>query len=109
LSREELDLLEARNAAHTKLLKGELEIVDILSKATTPESGYELSEGYFTATQFKDDHSELSRYSSEQVGKCLKKLGYIGARKKVPNTASVATFYKLPYRKWLGNSANSAS
>lgn len=108
LSREELEQLEARNVAHTKLLKGELEIVDILSKATTPENGYELGEGYFTPTQFKDDHSELSRYSSEQVGKVLKKLGYVVARKRVPNTNSVATFYKLPYRKWLGNSANSA-
>lgn len=108
LSREELEQLEARNVAHTKLLKGELEIVDILSKATTPENGYELGEGYFTPTQFKEEHSELNRYSSEQVGKVLKKLGYVVVRKRVPNTSSVATFYKLPYRKWLGNSALSA-
>lgn len=100
LTREEQEELELRNSAHTKLLKGEEEIRDILSTSQTPENGFELGEEYLTVTMFKSAHSELQYLSSECVGKVLKKLGYSPIRKKLGN--SVSTVYKLPYRKWLG-------
>lgn len=100
LTIEEQEALELRNSAHTKLLKGEEEIRDILSTNQTPESGFELGEEYLTVTMFKSAHSELQYLSSECVGKVLKKLGYTPIRKKLGNC--VTTVYKLPYRKWLG-------
>jgi len=101
LTREEQEELELRNSAHTKLLKGEEEIRDILSLNQTPEDGFELGEEYITVTTFKSYHSELNYLSSESVGKVLKKLGYTPERKKLKN--GVYTVYKLPYRKWTGS------
>ena len=101
LTRDEQAQLEERNKLHSKMLKGEQETIDLLNYNLTPEQGFELGTEYITVTNFKAAHSELSRYSSEQIGKVLKKIGYTPIRKKI--TGSVLTVYKLPYKKWKGN------
>ena len=106
LTREEQAELAERNETHTKPLNGEQEVADILSHCKTPEDGYELGTEYITATQFKVQHSALSKYSSSQIGKALRKLGYEPIRKKLEGT--VVTVYVLPYKKYTANGYKSA-
>ena len=71
LTHEELQELSKRNFNHAKLLKGEQEVIDIMSIFS--ESA--VMERY-TITEFKNSHPELQKYTSQQIGKVLTKLGY---------------------------------
>lgn len=103
LTREEQEQLNARNLLHSKPLKGETEIADILSNNLTPEHGYELGEEFITATEFIAKYSELRGISSIQAGKVLKKLGYNKITRKICGIPT--TVYKLPYKKWINNNS----
>lgn len=105
LTPEERQELDSRNELHTKPMKGEAEVMDVLAEQETPAPGYVLGEEYTTVANFIKSHSELNKFTAEQVGKVLVKLGYTSVRKKLPKSRSVATVYMLPYRKYIGNSA----
>lgn len=63
--------LKVRNGDHAKLLKGEQEVIDILSRFETLETEKT------TITDFKEAHPELRYYTAVQIGKVLSKLGYV--------------------------------
>ena len=68
LSKEEQNQLYERNAIHEKQLKGEAEIMDILSmgKSVVKE---------MTITEFQAEHEILKKYSVQQIGQVLNKIG----------------------------------
>lgn len=101
LSKQEETELAERNKKHSKPLKGEQEVADIIAAAYITDNRYSTLFGWFTPTQFREDHLDsLRNYSAVQIGKCLLKLGYEQKRKKV--NGSVCSAYYLPYRKWNG-------
>lgn len=71
-SREELD---SRNKEHEKELKGEREVVDVLTVYSDKENPF-VQWRLMTVTQFKDKHPQLNKYTAVQIGKVLAKLGY---------------------------------
>lgn len=70
LTREEQARLALRNIEHEKLLPGQAEVMDVLSK-DDPDLAY----CDVTVTDFKNAHRELSHYSVDQIAKALNKLG----------------------------------
>ena len=67
LTKEEQNKLYERNTKHEKQLKGEAEILDILSlnMNNTKE---------MTITEFQEEHEVLKKYSVQQIGQVLNKL-----------------------------------
>ena len=52
---------------------------------------------YQTVTDFKNRHDEyLHNYSSQQIAKVLKKLGYSVIRKRINGDLNPCKYYKLP-------------
>lgn len=101
LDENEKNLLNARNLEHTKLLKGEQEVADILAMELEPESGCTIHERYITVTDFiKDNDAVLRKYTAEQVGRALTKLGYPVIRKKIKG--DVNKFRLLPWKVITG-------
>lgn len=89
LTHSELKELEERNRSHEKLLKGEQEVRDILSRfGKNPETEW------ITVTDFKKNYDELKYYSAIQIGKVLNKLGY--EQKKIRKDDDVTRGYNLP-------------
>ena len=82
--KEELD---NRNQEYTKPMKAEDEVIDILSKLNMDRqktsANYKIIDEYMTVTEFMSYHSELNKYTAEQVGKVLTKLGYESQKKKL--------------------------
>lgn len=103
LTREEQEQLDARNLLHSKPLKGEIEISEILSYNLMAERGYELGEEHITTTEFINKYSELRGISAVQAGKVLKKLGYNKIQMKIGGIPT--SVYKLPYKKWINNNS----
>jgi predicted P-loop ATPase len=99
LTPDELQQLDERNARHTKPLKGETEIRDILAEEQTPKEGMQITQKWLTSTQFRNLHGELERYSAVEIGKALEKLGYPAQAKKI--NGSVAQVRLLPDREWI--------
>lgn len=95
---QERQALEQRNAAHTKPMKGEIEVLDVISKNTiVDESKYKVEWRNVSVTQFKDDNiEELGKYSAAEIAKVLEKHGYIS--KIVRQGNSTAKVRTLPYR-----------
>lgn len=89
LTHSELKALEVRNRDHAKLLKGEQEVLDILThfKDITETEP-------ITITEFRMNHNELKGYSSLQIGKVLNKLGY--EQKYIKKDGITARAYSLP-------------
>lgn len=97
LTREEVEQLNSLNKNHSKALKGEQEIADILSMIQEPRNGYEIREEYFTATDFKMRYSdELRNFTADNIGRVLRKLGYEPRKMRMDGVPS--TVYKLPAR-----------
>lgn len=103
LTREEQEQLDARNLLHSKPLKGEIEISEILSYNLMAERGFELGEEHITTTEFINKYSELRGISAVQAGKVLKKLGYNKIQMKIGGIPT--SVYKLPYKKWINNNS----
>lgn len=97
-SEQERQALEQRNAAHTKTMKGEIEVLDVISKNTiVDESKYKVEWRNVSVTQFKEDNiEELGKYSAAEIAKVLEKHGYIS--KIVRQGSSTAKVRTLPYR-----------
>ena len=81
-------------------MTAEREVEDLLSSICNGNYEYKL----LTATEFKDQHTALSKYSSVQIGKCLNKLGYECERKRINKT--IKRVYTLPVLKtnWINYS-----
>ena len=87
--KEELD---SRNEIYTKPMKAEDEVIDILAKLNVERqitsSNFTITDEYMTVTEFISQHNELNKYTTEQVGKVLTKLGYESQRKKTNGRAT---------------------
>lgn len=68
LTKQEQNQLYERNVRHEKQLNGEAEILDILSTNTS-----NMKE--MTITEFQTEHEILKKYSVQQIGQVLNKLG----------------------------------
>ena len=83
-TRQELD---NRNEEYTKPMKAEDEVIDILSRLNMEKSiqstTYTVTDEYMTVTEFISQHTSLNKYTTEQVGKVLTKLGYNSQKKKL--------------------------
>lgn len=99
LTNNERTELEKRNSSFVKLMKGEKEVIDILTELQEIERIKPNSIEYrlVTTTEFKNAHFELARYSSVQIGRVLNKLGIQEVRKKV--CGQVNRLKKLPFVK----------
>ena len=53
-----------------------------------PAKSYKIQEEYMTVTEFMKHHSELSKYTANQISIVLNKLGYESQRKKVNGKAT---------------------
>ena len=96
-SNEEKTEVDERNKQHQKPLKGEQEVIDILSN-TEDKPPFMITEyKKISVTEWINQYPELKKYSSVLIGKVLKRLGIKSERKKVLNT--VCTLYYLPVRK----------
>ena len=96
-------LLDSRNEEYTKPMKAEDEVIDILAmladEKAHPKGNYVVVEEYMTVTEFKGDYPELNKYSADQIGRVLSKLGYDKRKKRIGDQ----TLYMriLPKRKFL--------
>lgn len=97
LSDDESSELAERNTQHTKQLKGEQEVIDILAAADNNPPFIITVYKKITVTDWIKEHDELKKYSAVQIGKVLKKLGINSERKKV--MGSTSTIYYLPVRR----------
>ena len=112
LSEDEKQELDERNKSYTKPMKGEQEVEDILVAQSTPEQYYEIEEKEMTTTEFKSEHSELSKYSTAQVAKVLEKLGYkmyVKHYVKPDGSRSSKKVRKLPHKKYISCGYNSST
>ena len=96
LTRDEQKQLAQRNGEHERKLRGEDEIIDILSMAEIDGSGYTME--YITASQFKMEHDILRGYSVEQIGRVLDKLGRKKEYKRINGKAQKVRY--LPKRTY---------
>lgn len=95
---DELKALEQRNAAHSKPMKGEIEVLDVLAEQSIEESGYVVEWQEMTVTEFKEHNPALSRYSAAEIAKVLEKHGY--TQKVVKRGSSTAKVRTLPYKTY---------
>ena len=96
LTKEERQALEARNCYHEKPLKAQEEIEDILADAEQDPNGFEWR--YVTVSEFKEEYSSLHRYSVNQIGTALNKLGIKTERPRADGKQEKRR--KLPCHKW---------
>ena len=99
LTAEEKKLLDERNQHFMKPLRAEEEVLDILAEEQRAETGYTCTIEPMTVTQFIQRHSSLSRYSSAEVGKILKKHGYESKRKKI--AGKIDRYLDLPIKRYV--------
>lgn len=88
--------LDNRNQEHEKELKGEREVVDVLTMCSNMNDPF-VQWQLVTVTQFKDNHPQLNKYTSAQIGKVLAKLGYKSHWKTIGNSRGKC--FKLPLDK----------
>ena len=89
LTHNEIKALELRNRDHAKLLKGEQEVLDILTRFNDIAETETV-----TITEFRMRYPELKGYTSLQIGKVLNKLGY--EQKFIKKDGITARAYALP-------------
>lgn len=98
---DELKALEQRNAAHSKPMKGEIEVLDVLAEQSIEQSGYVVEWRGMTVTEFKEHNPALSRYSAAEIAKVLEKHGYTQkVVKRGSSTAKVRTLPCKTYTQW---------
>ena len=98
LTNEEKKLLDERNQNFMKPLKAEDEVLDVLAEEQRPEPNHICTTERMTVTQFINNHSCLSRYSSAEVGKILKKHGYFSKMSKV--NGKMSRLIELPVKHY---------
>ena len=102
LTIEEKKLLDERNQRFTKSLRAEDEVLDILDKLQRKENGYICSTKKMTVTEFMREN-DLTKFNSAEVGKILKKHGYISKLQKI--SGKPTRVLDLPI-KYSGNPYN---
>lgn len=96
LTKDEQAQLAERNTAHEKPLKAQVEIEDILGGAEAEPRTYTWR--YMTVSDFKSEYPTLDRYTAEQIGRALEKLGIQAERKYIEGKQS--NFRWLPHHNW---------
>ena len=96
LSAAEQALLAKRNASHEKPVKAQREVEDILSSAEERRQHYEWR--YATVTEFKAENPALTRYSANQIGHALDRVGIRMERRCVNRRQIKAR--RLPMRRF---------
>ena len=81
-----------------KPLKAEGEVLDVLEEEQRPEPNYTCTKERMTVTQFIQCHNSLSRYSSAEVEKILKKHGYFSKMCKV--NGKMSRLIELPVKHY---------
>lgn len=99
LTTEEKKLLDERNQHFMKPLRAEEEVLDILDKLQREENGYICSTKKMTVTEFMREN-DLTKFTSAEIGKILKKHGYISKLQKINGTPT--RVLELPV-KYSGN------
>lgn len=96
LSRDEQKQLASRNTGHGKELKGESEVMDILTQADNDPNHWEYVA--MTVTEFMEQNNALRKYTAVQIGKVLDKAGITQTVKKVDGkTQRLRTLPKYHY------------
>ena len=94
--------LENRNQEYTKPMKAEDEVIDILSRLNMEKqitaTNYIITDEYMTVTEFIGQHTSLNKYTTEQVGRVLTKLGYKTLKKKI--NGKVVQLRMLPKKEY---------
>ena len=93
---EELGITARRNTDHEKPLKGQREVEDILAKAEEQHRRYEWR--YATVTDFKAENPALTRYSTNQIGLALDRVGIHQERRRL--TGKTMRIRRLPMRRF---------
>lgn len=81
LTVEEVEQLNVRNGDSTKLLKGEAEVIDILSQADKLGDACEIR--HTTVSAWKDHYNILRAYSVDQISKALTAQGRTSEKKRI--------------------------
>lgn len=89
LTAEEVDALENRNAAYTTPAAGVEEVRDVLQELDDPT----VQRRFMTVSQFQQQNKALQRFSRNQIGQALQKLGCVQKR-----TGTGGRGYFLPCR-----------
>lgn len=97
LTKEEQQALSERNSRHTRKIKAQMEIEDILSM--TDEKHFSIVNEYQTITEFRDNFcSELGRFSLDVISKALETVGKHSELKRIGG--KVRRVRLLPKRIW---------
>ena len=84
-------------------MKAEDEVIDILARLNMERqmlsAGYSVTDEYMTVTEFINQHTSLNKYTAEQVGRVLTKLGY--KRQVRRNDKKILYMRFLPRKKYL--------
>ena len=103
LNPEMKEELDSRNEEYTKPMKAEDEVIDILARLNMERpilsAGYSITDEYMTVTEFISQHTSLNKYTAEQVGKVLTKLGYPKQMRKVDKKSLYMRF--LPRKNYF--------
>ena len=95
--------LDSRNEVYTKPMKAEDEVIDILARLNMERqilsAGYSITDEYMTVTEFISQHTSLNKYTAEQVGKVLTKLGYKKQMRRVDTKVLYMRF--LPRKNYF--------
>ena len=91
------------NEVYTKPMKAEDEVIDILARLNMERqilsAGYSITDEYMTVTEFISQHTSLNKYTAEQVGKVLTKLGYKKQMRRVDTKVLYMRF--LPRKNYF--------
>lgn len=108
LTKDEQKQLASRNSDHSKELKGESEVMDILAQADNDPNHWEYVA--MTVSEFMEQNSALRKYTAVQVGKVLDKAGITASVKKVDGKAKrLRTLPKYHYNGYAPTHTQTAS
>ena len=108
LTKDEQKQLASRNSDHSKELKGESEVMDILAQADNDPNHWEYVA--MTVSEFMEQNSALRKYSAVQIGKVLDKAGITASVKKVDGKAKrLRTLPKYHYNCYAPTHTQTAS
>lgn len=96
LNENEKNMLEVQNSQFVKPLKGEQEVLDILTryKIMNPNN---VDWKFTTVTDWMNEHWELKKYSAIQIGKVLNKIGIKDIQQKINGSPTHGK--SLPFQK----------
>jgi len=108
LTREELDELNKRNSEHLKPLKGEQEVLDVLSELGEENHEYNVKSEYMTVSQFVEQNPILKKYTVQQISTVFDKLGYNAIQKRINGSKHPSKVRLLPKKIYVSYGYNYA-